>query len=508
MEDLPELPFEKVLSYLNLEDVIRSRAVSRGWYQRINHFRVSSLFYSDRPIGFIYEKNRLVSGSFVNNSISSSSKFESFVNISRQPILSNLKRLRLCGLQINNKISAFAQTLESFGQLVEELGIFNFDDPLASTPWLDSNPREKMHLHLPMLRSIHLEDVHSIKRLILKAPRLERIQIRDCRHLALYVVHDESVEMLNIDHLDCVPLKKLKKLKNLRYLYIKHTSKELDSTLLSDLPQLKEIHLLNHKQALDLAEQKQRYGRIDLKVFYCGCQLAGPDSKAIPRLLTKYSDDYNYSVNPGFFDFLAKNLLRLADEIPFFGEFSYSEIQHLEPNLAINFLNKFTDLKKIRVAPVHDVECFLVVLKKLSRIVDLVSDKQPQDLFDRLPEHCAVQQLTINSELSDFRFLTRLKHLLTLQLSSPIDAQSIRPALQVLEEPKFLSTFRFIYKDYYNFYVKIEFAPGKPFQISVQDTKADVLNIDDAVRFIIDESATKANELDAMGLIGVKKRPV
>ena len=43
MDDLPELPFEKVLSYLSLGDLIKSRAVSRRWYHKID-----SLFTSVR----------------------------------------------------------------------------------------------------------------------------------------------------------------------------------------------------------------------------------------------------------------------------------------------------------------------------------------------------------------------------------------------------------------------------------------------------------------------------
>ena len=46
MDDLPELPFEQVLGYLILEDLLKTRAVSRRWYQKINSFRVKSLCYS------------------------------------------------------------------------------------------------------------------------------------------------------------------------------------------------------------------------------------------------------------------------------------------------------------------------------------------------------------------------------------------------------------------------------------------------------------------------------
>ena len=44
LNDLAVQPFEKILSYLSLEDRIKAKAVSRKWYQKIDSFRVKSLF--------------------------------------------------------------------------------------------------------------------------------------------------------------------------------------------------------------------------------------------------------------------------------------------------------------------------------------------------------------------------------------------------------------------------------------------------------------------------------
>ena len=97
MDDLPMLPFEKILSYLSLEDRIRSRVVSRRWCKWIDSSRVNSLFYSNRPSGSIEESARLVSGAYVHN-FTSSIGFDSFFVPFSQSILSSLKRLRLCDL--------------------------------------------------------------------------------------------------------------------------------------------------------------------------------------------------------------------------------------------------------------------------------------------------------------------------------------------------------------------------------------------------------------------------
>ena len=47
MDDLLDLSFEKVLSYLPLEDLFRVRAVSKRFYLKINSFRMRSLCFSE-----------------------------------------------------------------------------------------------------------------------------------------------------------------------------------------------------------------------------------------------------------------------------------------------------------------------------------------------------------------------------------------------------------------------------------------------------------------------------
>ena len=77
MGDLPDLPFKLVLNYLDLGDLIRCRAVSRRWREKVDSIRVESLFFSEWPSGCIINKSRLVVADFVRNYISSP-KFESF----------------------------------------------------------------------------------------------------------------------------------------------------------------------------------------------------------------------------------------------------------------------------------------------------------------------------------------------------------------------------------------------------------------------------------------------
>ena len=160
MDDLPELPFELVLSYLSLEDRLKARAVSRRWYHQINRFRVKTLCYSSRPLGFIWAKSRLVSDAFAESFISSN-RFALFFATFGPTILSNLKHLRLSDLDPKEVGgTALAQLLNSFGQL-EDLGLFRLRDPVGLS--ID------FELNLPRLINLQLESVDVAKQLTLDA---------------------------------------------------------------------------------------------------------------------------------------------------------------------------------------------------------------------------------------------------------------------------------------------------------------------------------------------------
>ena len=467
MDDLPELPFEKVLSYLSLEDRLKARAVSRRWYHLINSFKVKSLCYSQRPTGFIVGKSRWISDAYAKNFIRST-RFSSFFNTFGPTILSNLKHLRICDLHLkaeDNGASPFVLTLNMFGQL-EELDLINFTHPIASG--LDV----VVKLNLLMLTSIHLQEVKGIDQLILDVPRSKKVKLLNCSHsLKLKLVHADSVEWLATDKVAHVEVKNLKSLK---YLHCKYLS-EIDATFLSSLEKLKEVHTLKQDCLSELFEQEQRYGRTDLKIFLCGFLLNGPDDPAI---------DSFYGFKESFVH-LVENPSRLADEIPFLDDIPYTALGDVSPVLAINVLSKFTDLAMIAIEssiPVQDVQRFLNLLKNLPNIVFLqFSDDQPQDLFDRLPEHCAVQFLTIQCPVSDFRFLYRLKHLLMLKYRDQIDAKVIRKAFKELQ---FLTIFYFKHLDKLFLIIR---STLNGWAVSVDEVDTNVADLNAAIQLVFEE---------------------
>ena len=461
MDELPELPFEQVLSYLNLEDRLKLRIVSRSLYQRIDSFRVSSLCFSVKQSGFIYGKSRWVSGAFARNFISST-RFAPFFDTFGQTILSNLKRLRLCDLDLSRgSETALARILNSFAQL-EHLDItrLGFSSAIFGL---------KMEWNLPMLHNIHLGEMYPDGNLILDAPRLKRVKISKCYNQKVKLVHGESVERLIIYQLEC---EELENLRNLQYLNVNY-AQGVDSTFLPRLKQLKEVHLQNKSNVLDLFEQKQRYGRAELKIYYGGLLLSGPEDPAIPLL-----DCFNQHSLLS----LAENPSALSDEIPFCYCLCYQDLEPIGLGLEMSILEKFTDLKLINVnRSVQDTKRFLNILKNLGNIEELrfLNYDQPQDLFDRLPEHSAVQKLTIFSAPSDYRFLFRMKHLIELGLNCSVD--TIQTFRKILEKLSFLSHFHFWYD---NKFVSIS-RDLKLFRVSIDlGARRNVADLHGSIQFI------------------------
>ena len=488
MDELPELPFEKVLSYLNLADRLKARAVSRRWYHQINSFRVKTLFYSELPSELIEEKSRWVSGAFVENFINSI-RFTSFFDTFGQTILSSLKHLRLCDLYLSRgDRKAFTRTLNSLSQL-EQLEIIRAkcDEQrgfklMLEIFWAAFKKQEDVfNLNLPMITRLQLENLFRFEKLILEAPRLQEVKIFDYysrKDLRVQIVQADSVKTLLVDWLGYTEVKKLK---NLQYLYVKNfpwadSIAGIDSTFLSNLQQLKEIHTNEPKDISKLFEQKQRYGRADLKIYLCGLLLNGPNDPAInafrsccPSYLTKES-----------LVCLAENSSRLADQIPFYRSLDYSAIECVAPGLEVDLLERFADLNKVTVYnPVQNIQRFLDLLKNWENISKLsFTCDHPQNLYDRLPEHCAVQKLTIYSPPSNLAFLFQLKHLIDLYIDWSIDSETVRRAFEVLPA---LFWLRFKYGQKR---VSIDVYHSKEIWVSVNNTEKTFYNLNAAIEFI------------------------
>ena len=460
LDDLPVLPFEKILGYLSLEERIRLRRVSRRWHKTIDSFRLRILCCSSVQAGFIMEKSRWLSGRFAQNFIHSL-RIDSFFRTLDQSILAGLKHLRLC--DFNDKTGL------AFGLLhqLEELDLIRYNYLV---------PDGYLKLHLPTLKAIQLHDIFGLKTLYFGAPKLQKIKLFNwSAGIRLHVLNGGSVEWLSTD---LIEENQIKEFKNLKYLYIDDVC--VDSTLLADLDQLKEIHLAYWLSVKGFLEQKQQYDRTDLKIFYSGCLLNGPQDPAIDLLSRGFNEEVCV--------FLAENQFRLANELPFCESLTYKSIKAVVPELRAGFLKRLVNLSSINVhEPIQDIQQFLDFLKASPEIESLNFQYfllNLLDLLDRLPEYCAVQTLVIGFEMVDYQFLFKLKNLVKLYLYRSIEIEFVR---KLFEELEFLSSFRFTYRNR-EFRIQVD-KLSKQFGVSRQLslTQIKVADPNAAIQFVIED---------------------
>ena len=466
MDDLPELPFEKVLSYLSLEEVIKLRAVSRSCLWKIDNYKVKSLCYSEVPIERIYERNRWVSGAYAQNFIVST-KFESFFKTFGRSILSHLKRLRLYAPDLRvESPTAFTDAINSFSYL-EELDLIG--------KWYSKKNRERreLELNLPMLKSVQFKEVRGIEKFTLNAPMLKKVKLKKSR-LFLDLVHGESVECLHVESsFKCV---KVSTFKNLKYAYLGPVIEtRIDFPSLISLEHLKAIHLTFDDDVHQLFDLKQRYGRADLQIYRHGYLLNGPDDPEMRWDADFFNVDNYFFLNPS----------RLADEMPLhcFPIYPSARFWRLAPESQAIILNRLTGLSGITLEePVQDIDRFLNFLNTFNHIAYLQVDEcvQLQPLLNRLPEYSGLQHLDLVDAPSDYEFLFRLKNLIELDLQFSVDTATIRRALEDLPLLEYLV----VYPDSPGSVLDIYIESPKRFKVTLREKELQTCDLDAVIQFI------------------------
>lgn len=431
MDDLPDLPFVQVLGHLGLPDLIRCRAVSKRWHQKIDSIRVSSLFFSEWPKGHIVNKSRLVVAEFVHNYISTP-EFEWFFGQFGGSLLSQLAHLRVCDLCLNRRSPAFIAIVNSFGGSLKCLDLVRVES-------LCQGSESNFELNLPNLQRIRLE--HSeISGLTLNAPRLAELKAWYLGESRLAIVHGESLESVLADkeYFD------VRELKNLQFFSCR-VLVDVGDTLLAELEQLKEIHLNGDENALKrLHGQKRSYSRTHLKIFYLGLCTDSAFGD-IGDSLNGDSPSGNPGLNEALLNRMLANYSTLAGELPLYQHLDYSEIEPAFSRVPTEFWARLTNLEKIYVnKPVRNVEHFLSFLRNCDKNVRtlIFYRSHPQRLFDQLLVHCqTVQFLEIYNYAfdRDFTFLLTLPNLIDLFVGK-IQLELVR---KIFETLKFIRGFWF-----------------------------------------------------------------
>ena len=389
-ESLPFEVFRKIFSYFDLKEIIKLRIVSRKFCVYIDNFSISSLFFSEVPRDCVFDKNRLTSGRFSQNVISSP-KFDLFFRNFTPTILSALKRLRVCRLDVQGRSPAFVEALNSFAHL-EDLTIIDV-----------KNLHPQIQLKLTSLKSVHIEKLTGIERLLLDAPVLVKLKICFGNHeFALNLVCTDAIELIEADRF-AFSLSEIE-FANLKFLFCSRMC-GISEKFLATSHRLEVIHLNGDSTSvIGLHRQKQAYDRQNLKIFYHGLLLDRPEHHQID--LTGPDSIMNC---------MAKNTFRLAEQLPLYDSLVYGAIERIQPKLQANFWRRFTNLRSISVtSQIKDHQQFLGFLAKFDNVVALEFYFQPQsaDLFDQLSEYCgSVQHLRVIVRDLNLDFVFKLRNL-------------------------------------------------------------------------------------------------
>lgn len=430
MCELPDLVLENLLAYLDLRTLIRCRAVSKRWCALASGIRVRNLLFSDWDVDHLHNKWQLLEPDFDRNYIECS-KFESFFRHYAHSLLSRMRHLRVCELDLSifRRRSAFVKVVNGFGEL-ECLDLVRV-----------SHLPGYFELNLPNLRSVRFEELKTFG-LTLDTPRLSELTCLFVVNIGLDFIHPESVESLLV--YGCSPLDPdldLEKLKNLRFIYIQRMNvSEIGPNFLVNLVRLEEIHLNYDRGALEkLQLQRHQYNRTDLRIYFHGLCLDH---------LNDYEEFWSDSeLGTPALDCTIANPSKLAARLPLNRYICYSQIKPVVAQVPVDYWTRFSNLEKISVyEPVEDVQQFLSFLRNFDNVHSLQLDaKCAQSLFDQLPKHCPRIQkiLMIGSKPTLGLFFSswlQASAELPVQGSSrrPVRSQGIRRA-EVSLELRFLS---------------------------------------------------------------------
>ena len=400
MNDLPELPLKKVLSYLSLEDRNKMKVVSRWWYTMIKSFRTRDLCYSGRNREEIIKKSRLVTGTFAQNFIRSP-VLDTFYELRSPPV--GVQHLRLTNFQSLSGV-LLINTLHRF-ECLQSLDLIRVG--LAQ-------PGD-LNLNLPTVKSVHLETFGLIAELNLNAPNLKSIKVYECdANLRVTIACNLSVTTLIADDLNHI--RAFNRLSNLERLFTRRC--EIRKHFLNDFPALTEIHLDDRESVLEILAQSSELKRLDLKVFRFGCPV-----KSQHDALVRHDGEW-YTA----FHLLVENHFRLADEIPLYNHLEFTKIiENMPAGPDVDdLMSRLSDLSIVIVyRQIHDPQRLLDFLGH-SRVVELVfqpGPTQPADLFLRLPNHCEVQVLELGCRVRSYNFVTGFQDLVWLNISQNLEAK-------------------------------------------------------------------------------------
>ena len=413
-----------ILSFLDLEELMKCKLVCKQWKHFVDQIRIKDLVVIGEPN---CEFTTFVSRFYTYEPICYQSLFKPSNREVVQSALSNMIFMQLKYLNINIPIDSSWFDLEVLNDLrLEQLDVYSI--------FIQNRIRLKMNsLSVLCIENISSLDESSSNGIELDSANLSALRCDYGLGEFLHIYHPSSVKHLVVKACKC----ELTSFTNLEF-YQEEISKDLSANILSILPRnLKELNLLNdvytnfhydkQKPILEnLMRTKSSLKRSDLQIFYEGIKLTTESD--LPHM--GYRLAYTY----------ACNFESLTNTLPYFNDIDYHNVSCAFLQIPTDFHQRFNNIQQVYASGEFNQAQFARFLLNCRNLVCLTMigiTNFNQQFFDQLPAITSLMKLIVerNAFEIDFGFLCKFKKLFALH----VDQRISRPFVESLfENQKYL----------------------------------------------------------------------
>lgn len=436
MDILPAEMLEEIFKYLDLEDRIRIRPVSRTWKYLVENLKSNrSLILTENSLYKNVEMKRWFIDDYEFKNVDQ--LFYTFYFLDKL-----FSKAALTILDLRRLVIYVSFNYEIENPLM--IKMFKFVDNFKRLNKLEINNKgnlelydKSMKMNLPELTVLCLKGF-KFDEIELDMPKLVKVYLEIINiDLRIHFKYPQSIKQIKLlDYNDV-----LAELVNLESIYIKRV-REFESNFLSKFKYLKELNIDDSiEQFACLLEQKDRLGFTELATYF--------------RSILVNDIDYEYKrlveSNSTVMDVYFRDDFVKTDQLPLVQSLDYNYLEDNSIKIHKSILDKFVNLECIYTnQKVKDVNKLEQLIRDCKNSLDLTFEDSllSQAFYDRLPDnHKYIVLLRLSHNFADtdlnLDFIFKLNNLLCFIIDKELSLEFIELIFDRLVK---LSTLKFNYK--------------------------------------------------------------